>query len=143
MDPPSWPLPSGDPTLSESAPDHPTTATSPSRRTNPGSPVESAGCVPIAISVGTQTAIVVELLLGGLRRRAVQRVAALFAHQHPLQQTRLDCPARRVMLVPLQLLLRQCERRLAHQRGHRDLDPVLMWAFMIRAVSSCMYLTLT
>jgi hypothetical protein len=57
--------------------------------------------------------------LGSPCRRAVQSITTLFAHQHSLRQRWLDCPARRVVLVQFQLLLRQCKRRLANQGGHR------------------------
>src|ERR1019366_3843967 len=67
---------------------------------------------------------------------AGQGIAALFANQHALQQGRLDGAPRRMMFVLLQLLLCQREHLFAHQRRHRDLNPLRTGPLMTTNVAA-------
>ena len=57
----------------------------------------------MAIRIGAEASIVVQLSFGRSRRSSIQGIATLLADQHPLQQRRLDRPARRMLIVLGQL----------------------------------------
>src|SRR5215471_13160370 len=86
--------------------------------------------------IGAQAAVVIDLVQGGSRGSAIERVAATLTNEHPLQQGRYDCAPERMTSVLFQLLLRPSKSRFADQSRHRDLDPFLPGPFMFRTVGA-------
>src|SRR5712691_1074126 len=98
-------------------------------------PIGANRTTQMTIRIRAYAAVIVKFLLGGLRRTPIERIAALLAHQHSLQQGRRDSAPRRMALIVLQLLLRQGEGRITHQRRHGNLDPFWTRALSMRATT--------
>ena len=90
----------------------------------------------IAPRVRTQASVVVDLARDAVRGSPVQRVAATGAVHQALQDARLDRAAWGELLVVLQPLLRQLEDAFIHQRGYRNLDPLILGSFLQRTWSA-------
>ncbi len=65
--------------------------------------------VGVAIIVGSQASVIIDLLPGCASRRSVESVATFTADQHALQQCRFDGAPRRETLVLLKSFLCQGE----------------------------------
>ena len=76
-------------------------------------------------AVRTDAFVVVDFSRGGVSRGAGEGITALLAADQSLHDTWRDRAASRPYLVLVEQFLSSREALLAHQRGHRDLDPLL------------------
>ena len=96
----------------------------------------ASGTAEVPPSVRSDAAVVLDLAGACPGRRARQRVAALLTTDQPLDQARFDRAPRGMHLVLVEQFLGACEGRLVHDRGHRNLDPFLARAFVIRTIAT-------
>src|SRR6266511_3743267 len=101
----------------------------------PDSAVGAAGTAEVPPSVRPNAAIVVNQPRTRVRRGTRERVPATAATHQPLHQTRRDRTAPRSDLVLLQQFLRSRKGRLADQRRHRNLDPLVARPLVVGAVA--------
>jgi len=87
-----------------------------------------------AVSIRSDTAVIVQFLFRGRRRCSIQTVAALLTDQHSLQQSRLNGAPRRVVLFFSSCSWARAKVCSLGRCG--QLDPVWAWPFMISAITT-------
>ena len=88
----------------------------------------------LAPAVGADASVIVKFASAGISRGPRKRISTLLTAHQPLNDARCDRTAPRAYFVLVKEFLRSRETLLAHERRHRDLEPLIARTFMTHAV---------